>query len=430
MNNHLSSRWAGVPRSVSRIAAGLTAFAISFSVAATGLAVTLDGSSRSYFSSGQSVSAANLRPGYEYLDLSIGDIGGQELSVHFGGWGRYDFKEQTGKTDLQYAYLSYKRRQDNSIINLGRTLVFEGVAAERIDGAYARTDLAGNFGISAFGGVPAETGTDRPGNSMIYGARLSHQTPDVYRIGISALREEKNDTRFREEEGIDLWLHPALKVELLGRSTFDSIDDRWMEHAYNLLLGPFDRVRFNTMFDNYRYESYLRSTTNTALELTSGLLDPGETSTVLGEEVSFAANDNVTVYANYRHYAYKIAGNAQSFGGRINYARGKENAAGFSATRMDGDDRRLRYTQYRLYAARMIGKMDIAIDLIDLVFDETASGIDNSYSATLALGYELTRSLKLGADVEYRTSPLVDRDVLFFAKLIYRFGFSIGGGAS
>jgi hypothetical protein len=74
--------------------------------------------------------------------------------------------------------------------------------------------------------------------------------------------------------------------------------------------------------------------------------------------------------------------------------------------------------------------MDIAIDLIDLVFDETASGTDNSYSATLALGYEFTRSLKLGADVEYRTSPLVDREVLFFAKLIYRFGFSIGGGAS
>ena len=392
--------------------------------------VTLDGSSRSYLRSGESISSADLRPGYEYLDLSIGDIGTGEYSAHFGGWGRYDFKQETGDTDIQYAYLSYKRRQDNVTINLGRTLVFEGVAAERIDGAYAHTDLAGNFGLSAFGGIPAETGINTAGNNILYGARLSHQSPDLYRVGISALKEEKNDATYREEEGVDLWLRPVQNVELLGRSSYDSVDDRWMEHAYNVLLGPFDRLRFNTMFSNYRYESYFRSVTNSALEFTSGLLDRNETSTMIGEEVSYAMNDNVTVHANYRHYAYKIAGNAQSFGGRVNYVHGKDTAAGFSAMRMDGDDARLRYTQYRLYAARMMGKMNIAIDLIDLVFDETASGTDNSYSATLALGYNVTRSLKIGADVEYRTSPLVDRDVLLFAKLIYRFGYKIGGGAS
>ena len=31
------------------------------------------------------------------------------------------------------------------------------------------------FGIAVFGGAPAETGTDLPGNSTIYGARLSLQ---------------------------------------------------------------------------------------------------------------------------------------------------------------------------------------------------------------------------------------------------------------
>jgi hypothetical protein len=151
---------------------------------------------------------------------------------------------------------------------------------------------------------------------------------------------------------------------------------------------------------------------------------------MIGEEVSFAANDNVTVHANYRHYSYKIAGNAQSFGGRVNYVHGKANAAGFSAMRMDGDDSRLQYTQYRLYAARMMGKMNVAVDLIDLIFDEATNGEDNSYSATLALGYEITRSLKIGADVEYRTSPFVDRDLLLFARLMYRFGYTFGGGAS
>ncbi len=411
-----------------RLSAALIPLLLFFVTAAPLPAVTLDGSSRSYFTTGQSISAANLRPGYEYLDLSLGDLGNQQLSMHFGGWARYDFKEQTATSDLQYAYLSFRSTANNAVVNVGRTLVFEGVAAERIDGAYARTDLAGNFGLSVFGGVPAETNIETPGNNLIYGARISHQTPDLYRIGISALKEEKNSEKFREEAGVDLWLRPIEKVELLGRSTYDAVSHDWMEHSYDLVLGPFDKVRFVTEASRYLYAPLFRTTTNNAFVFGSGLLDPAEKVFSLGEEISFAVTDQVTVYANYRFYNYRIAGDAKSFGGRVNYARGKDTAAGFSVMRMDGDSDRLRYTQYRLYAAHTVGKLDLAVDLIDLVFDGAASGTNNSYSATLAVGYELGRSLKIGADVEYRTSPVVDRDVLFFAKLIYRFGFKAGGG--
>ena len=51
--------------------------------------------------------------------------------------GRYDFKQETAKTDLQYGYLSYKRRTDNTVLNFGRVMVFEGVASERVDGLSA-----------------------------------------------------------------------------------------------------------------------------------------------------------------------------------------------------------------------------------------------------------------------------------------------------
>ncbi len=431
MNNH---HWDIRARAVYRARFGILVSAVLmfllFLPAAVS-AVTIDGSSRSYLQTRESYSSNRLTPGFEYLDLAIGDAAGQDLSIHFGGWARYDFREETGKSDLQYAYVSYKRKYDNSIVNLGRVLVYEGVAeAERVDGGYARTDLMGNFSISAFGGVPAETGIDLPGNNIIYGGRLAHEMPNLYRIGISGLKEEKDNNDFRKEEGVDLWLRPIDKVELNGRSTYDSVTRGWMEHAYNLVLGPFDKFRLITDASRYDYGAFFRTATTTALQFSPGLLDPNEKARSVGEEVSFAATERLSISANYRFYRYTIAGNASSFGGRINYAVGSGTAAGVSVNRMDGDTERLKYTQFRVYGLQRIGKINIALDLIDVVFDERFAGSRNSYSASLAAAYDLTRSLRVGVDVEYLNNPLVERDLRAFAKIIYRFGVKLGGGAS
>lgn len=388
-------------------------------------AITLDGSSRSYLRSEQSISENNLLPGYEYLDLSLGDVGNENISIHFGGWGRFDFKQETGETDLQYAFVSYKYRYDNAFVNLGRVMVFEGVAAERLDGGYARTDLAGNFGVSLFGGVPAETSINAPGNNVLYGARLSHQSAGLYRIGISALRQERDDGDVREDAGVDIWLQPANRVEVTGLSVYDSIDDSWKEHAYSLVLGPFDKIRLITDASWYDYSSFFRPASTAAFTFTTGLLDPAETAWHLGEEIQYSLSDKINVFANYRIYRYEKAGDASSYGGRVNYAHGEGTAAGLSVNRADGDTDRLKYTQYRLYGAAMMGTTQIAVDLIDLAFDNS----DDSYSATLALAYNVTPSLILAGDAEYLTSPTFERDVRLLARIIYRFGFKTGGGA-
>ncbi|OGW46128.1 MAG: hypothetical protein A2078_12185 [Nitrospirae bacterium GWC2_57_9] len=403
---------------------------LPFIPGSTASAVTLDGSSRSYLQTRESGGGSRLIPGYEYLDLSAGDLAGEAVSVHFGGWARYDFEQENAKSNIQYAFVSYRRKEDNTLVDLGRVLVFEGVAAaERVDGAYARTDLARNFSLSAFGGVPAETGIDLPGASIIYGARLSHQLPDLYRLGISALREEKNDDDFREEAGVDLWLRPLAAVELTGRSNYDSVSRDWMEHSYYLSIAPLDKFRFNTEAAWYRYESLFRTTTTAALQFGPGLLDPNETATILGEEVAYTATDRVSVFANVRLYSYEIAGNATSFGGRINYSQGRGNAAGLSINRVDGDDARLQYTQYRLYGSRRFGKITLAADLIDVEFDENTAGDNNAYSASLITAYDLMESLRLGADVEYLNSALLEDEVRALLKIIYTFGFKFGGGA-
>ncbi len=429
-NNRCDLRTRGVRRARCRVLV-LTVLMLFQLLPAVVFAVALEGASRSYLLARESNSSNRLLPGYEYLDLAIGEEAGKDLSIHFGGWTRYDFRQETGKTDLQYAYVSYKRKYDNSIVNLGRVLVYEGVAeAERVDGGYARTDLIGNFSVSAFGGAPAETGIDLPGNNVIYGGRLSHQMPDVYRIGVSALKEEKNSTDFRKEEGIDLWFRPIDKVELMGRSTYDSVTRGWMEHAYNLVLAPFDKFRLITDASRYDYAAYFRTATSAALQFTPGLLDPNEKACSVGEAVSYAATDRVSVFANYRFYRYSIAGDASSYGGRVHYSAGRDAAAGVSVNRMDGDTERLKYTQFSLYGLRRFGKINLALDFIDVVYDERISGDKNAYSVSLAAAYDLTQSLRLGVNVEYLNNPLTDRDIRAFAKIIYRFGVKLGGGAS
>jgi len=63
-----------------------------------------------------------------------------------GGWGRVDLGEKSGDSnpygDLQYGYVGYGGNKDNLLVNAGRQFIAEGVATERIDGVYLRSDLA------------------------------------------------------------------------------------------------------------------------------------------------------------------------------------------------------------------------------------------------------------------------------------------------
>lgn len=394
-------------------------------------AVDLSGDSRTYVQSRQTADNAKILGAYEYLDFVLQDIGGETITFHSGGWLRYDLKdEEFGRktdNDLQYSYLSFKEKTGNTIVNLGRIMVFEGVAAERVDGLYARTDLVGNFAIAAFGGVPVETELDQTGNNSIYGGRLTQQIPGLYRIGLSYLKEEKRSADFRKEEGLDLWFLPFSKVELVGRSSYNAVTAAWMEHNYSLVLGPFDKLRLTTDVSSISYKDYFTGTTNAAFKFQAGLLDPKETMSLVGETISYAVTKAVNVSLDYKAYSYDIAGDAKYFGGSIGYSSPASGGAGLSLHRMAGDADRLRYSEYRVYGFKKIDKTDVAVDLLDVKYDSAINGVSNAYSATVSAGYELTEKLKLGADIEYSRNPDFDKDVRAFIKAIYR--FDVGSGA-
>jgi hypothetical protein len=387
-------------------------------------ALEFSGQSSSYLLSRETADSTRLLPFYEYLNFKAEDIGSQNISFHFGGWFRYDLKNESYGTkstgDLQYAYLSFKRDKGNGILNLGRLYVNEGVASEQVDGAFGRTDFIGGITVAAFGGSPVETVSDTRTGDSVYGGRISQGLPELYRIGLSYLREKNNSTDFRKEEGLDLWLRPVDKVELLGTSFYNALTSEWMKHTYYLTLGPFGILSFRTEFTQISYKDYFTNATTTAFKLDPTIIDPQEKVSTVGEEVSFNLGKTM-LSADYKKYNYDVAGDADYYGGKLAYAGAQNIGAGLSVHRMDGQTDKLKYYEYRLYGYKKFAKTDITVDLLAVAYDVEINGVKNAYSASLAGGYALSAKARLAADVEYAKDPFFNKDVRGLVKLVYNF---------
>jgi hypothetical protein len=387
-------------------------------------AVSLSGDSTTYLQSLQAIDGTREFPLYEYLNLSVKEIGKETVSFQFGGWLRYDLKgngpESRNANDLSYAYLSYRDNVSNTVVNLGRVLVFEGVASDRVDGIYVKTDLKNNFSVSAFGGAPAETGNELTTTGNIYGTRVSHQMPGLYQVGLSYLKEEKSSTTFRKDEGIDLWLRPMNKVELMGKSRYNGETTAWSDHNYVLVLGPFSNVRLNTEASFINYKDFFTGTTTAAFKFDPTVINKNEKVHILGEEVGYDVTDKLKVSANFRTYAYEVAGDAKYYGANVRYSA-PSGGVGISLHKMAGDTDRLKYIEYRAYGYRKYGKTDVTLDLLEVAYGSEISHVKNAYSATLGAAYELSERMKLGADMEYSKNPDFDKDIRTLVKLTYRF---------
>ncbi len=306
-------------------------------------------------------------------------------------------------------------------------MVFEGVAAERLDGIYARTDLQYGFGISGFGGIPVDdTGVSIPGNNNIYGGRLSHQFGEIYRIGVSALKEEKNSQDYRKESGLDLWVHPIDKVDLTGQLSYNDITKGWMEQSYALMLGPFEKLRLNTTASWIDYTNYFYRSTLSAFTVQAGTIQPGEKVRILGEEVSYPIMEKSLITVDYRNYGYDIAGNANYYGGKFKYPITENGGMGLGYHRMDGETDTLKYNEYRVYGYKKFNNFNLSADAIDVAYLNAINGVKDSYSVSLAAQYDLSEAWKLGADAEYSHNPDFKKDITMFFKVLYH--FSLKGG--
>jgi hypothetical protein len=395
-------------------------------------AASLSGESDTIFRMGLSTSEKrNLYPAYEYLRLSLTDIDDKgAVSFYFGGWGRVDLADRStdkyADGDLQYGYLSYRGKQNNLLINLGRQFVTEGVAAERFDGVYLRNDFAAGFGGALFAGAAVETEPNFKGESFVYGGRITHSMPKYYSIGLSAVKTDNSNGTSREVEGVDLWLHPLKQIEAVGRSSYNSTTSGWMEHAYTITYAPLDSLRINADLSNINYKDYFFHMTTSALSLTNGILNPNEKVLALGGSIAYTPIKSLTIAADYKNYDYEISRNATKYGGKATFSLPASFVAGFAIHRMDGQQDRLRYSEYRAFASKKIDKLDLTADFFDVNYDKSINGIKNTYSISGAASYRLTENFKISANVDYSKNPNFDNEVKGFVKITYAFNMKSG----
>ena len=400
---------------------------LALTVVTTASAVDLAGQSRTYLQTQQLVDDTRLTALYEYLDLRTDGTGNETISFSAGGWYRY-YLQSTGfdskdSGDLQYAYLTLRKKTANASLNLGRVVVHEGVASSQLDGASARTELRGGFTIAAFGGIPLETDQDTRSGDSVYGGRIAHGVPGIYTLGVSYLKEKNDGKDYRKEEGFDLWLRPMVKLELMGTSAYNAETKNWMQHQYYLTIGPLAMVRLNLEASKTWYKEYFAAATVSAFS--SPFLDPNEIVTVMGGSAVIAATGSLSIVADYKTFDYKVlSGTATYYGGSAVYA-GKGIGFGAAIHRMDGPAEDLRYDEQRVYAFLKASKTDVTLDALHIAYDQAINGETDAWSVSAALGYSFTPKLRVVADAEYSKNPYFNSDVSGMLSILYSFDFPL-----
>jgi hypothetical protein len=398
---------------------------------------SISGESTTLLRMGKAAGDRTIYPLYEYLTLGMNsELGSGVLSANVGGWGRMDLRDKSAEKNndgaLQYGSILYGGNSNNLLFKAGRQFVAEGVAAERIDGLYFRSDVAAGFGVAAFAGSPVAVQSDFEGGDITYGGRITQGIAKYYTIGVSALRTDFDNSRIREEAGLDLWIHPLQQLDIVGRSSYNSITSSWMEHAYTVTVRPIDILRVSADISRINYRDYLYQVTTSALSLTKGIFNLNEKVLTAGGDIELLVGANVRITADYKDYDYEFAGRANYYGGKVAFSLPDSFAAGLSLHRMDGTDAKLKYDEYRVFATKIIGKADVTADFFTVKYDSPINGIDNTYSAAAAVGYQLAEGIKVSADIDYGRSVDFDRDVRGLVKLTWSFDKEYGtkGGQS
>lgn len=368
---------------------------------------------------------------YEYLALDAWDLGKTGLYFRVGGWGRADLADETygEKTngDLQYAYLGWRAPQANAEGRLGRVSLTAGVARNEVfDGAVFGSDLPYGFDATLYAGIPVETEEGGRSDDLLYGARVSQGHSGLYRIGASYLREENAGDEAREEVGADVNITPHKLVELSGSSLYNLIDDAWAQHDYRLYLGPFTRgLRLTASWVSTDYDSYFQAVSHPAFVQE----EAGEKLDRIGGEIELPLGRGFVLVGEYASFSYDIAGSAQSYGARLDWAT-SGTTAGAGYRQMHGDEDENIYQMFQVHASRNFGPLLAAAEFQYLAYEEEINGEDSGTTAMLSLSYSASRALELTASAEYGVTPEFEREVSGMLAMTWRYDASTKKGGS
>lgn len=381
-------------------------------------------------------------PATQFLGIDLDKLGDGNLSFHLYGWGRLDLADKStdeGSTDadLSYAYLAYRFPRADAQLKLGRFFVYEGVAAEQVDGISARTDLTHGFSASLFGGAPVKldlTGDNK--GDYVVGGRLAYRLAGILELGASALREggittgESTDLKdYRQLVGGDIWLAPFKMMEIRGHSNYNTATSGFAEHSYLVEFYPVRPLTIAAEYNDYRLKDYFATTNLRSLFNP----DRDETLRSYGGSVTYVIAKPVEVTADYKRINYHRAdrGNTNRYGGEVRLTLADRKVrAGVSYHRADSALSANSYHEARGYVMYRTDKYSASLDAIGHFYDEKVLGTrDTDYEVLGSLGYHLMDNLAVSGDVGYGRNPWYDEEVRGVIRLTYNFNYSSKGAA-
>ena len=379
-------------------------------------------------------STQTFAPIYEYFSADAMQLGGSSFSLHISGWGRTDLQDQTGSSkstgELGSAYLQYLHPTGNGEMRLGRFFLTEGAAAEIMDGIYLKGRTTLGFGISVYGGAPAEDSANstKTGDS-IYGGRLFYAKPGLTEIGVSYLQEKGAfQGKDRTEIGGDLWLRPARFMEIIGRAIYNDATQAMASQRYLLRLMPANVVDLSLGYEAYSYKDLFQTTLNSAFQFPA-LDDKDKVQTTFAVlDWQFVPGVTLILGAkNIRHDSVAIGdANRGELGIKFTYNNLRD-AAGVSAALVRADRDENTYQEYRGYATYSPAQWRFTLDALTQQYQQAINAVSQSYQVVGSAGYKLSEIMMLSADLRYTKSPRFDEDYAGFMRMSLLFDTTRGG---
>jgi len=374
-------------------------------------------------------------PAYEYLRLSLRDLGAEGVSLHLYGWGRSDFADNgffkhQNDGELLYGYLEYAHPRSNFWTRLGRHYVYAGVTREAVDGLSLHTDLGRYFDATLYGGQPVGYGErhGRTGDS-IYGGRLGQHAGNLYDLGVSYKLSENDNVTVAEQLGADLSLYLPHGIGFYGSSVLNLETDDWAEHAYELRFNA-GGVQLRPHLEMYRYADLFGTDVNTVNPFRV-LAQGADELLVYGVDASWRRTAAWEYGAKLRHHDsdQRDAANYLALlttwhgealtqvGGEVGYLAGDLNHNDMLLLRLFG------YWD-QLPKALPIGF--VSADLLIARYDQAVFGEDQSLFASLGVGRRfLAERLILKLSGDYSQDPYFDDDLRGLATLTFVYDSSL-----
>ncbi|HEY6007552.1 MAG TPA: hypothetical protein VIU40_04455 [Geobacteraceae bacterium] len=395
-------------------------------------------------------SKTNVVPATQFLGIDADKLGSEALSLHLYGWGRVDLDqrstaEKSPDGDLSYGYLNYRFPLADGVFRAGRFFLYEGVAAEQMDGLYARADLAKGFTLSAYGGVPVLLDKDQHSKGdYIVGGRASYRVAGILELGASGLQEGRvlldkftGETEDRGLIGADLWLSPVRMIELTGRTSYNTSTGGVGEHSYLLSLRPISPLTLSGEFNEYRFKNYFAftNTISTVFNSSTGransaLFDPttGDILRVYGATVTYMIAKPLEISLDYHHYDRNTLGNSDRFGGDLRLTLlDNKLRTGASWHRLHAATGANSYHEMRAYALMDWGKIQTSVDAISDLYDDKIFDRYSAYELQGSLGYRIVPNVTLSGDVSYGQNPQLRDEVKGLVRLTFNYNTASKG---